>query len=148
MSVLGGKQTFPRVARSDKLTTVVVFRALLISILAGWAGAFGGELLLGGSVLHLGPTMFASYFTVMVTLGILTPVYAVMKFADVSISRRYIAVFLLGTLTGIVIVLPLDLVTGDFDGARLGGCFGAITASFWILLHALLRAMKRERPVA
>lgn len=122
---------------------VAAFRLLLISIFAALAGAIGGTVLAGGSIHHLGPVMFVAHFTLLGSVGLLAPAYAIMKFAEVPRLRRYAGLVSFGALAGAIILLPLDLVTEQFVSAPLGACFGGVTGAFWVFFHAASRAVGR-----
>lgn len=128
---------------------MIVVRALCIGIFAGLAGAFSGELITGGSIHYPGPAIFVSYFTLMGSFAFLAPAYAIMKSAEVPLSRRYIGVFSVGALAGAIVLLPIDFASGHFNGAPLGAFFGAVTGAYWVLFHAASRAItRRDRPAA
>ena len=100
----------------------------------------------GGNIRNLGPVIFVSCFTTLGSLGLLAPADAAMKLSGVPLRRRYVGVFVLGAVAGALILLPLDLATGDFGGAALGAIFGAITAAAWIVLHAVFTVPSAPRP--
>lgn len=119
-------------------------RLLLISTLAALLGAIGGEVAVGGDVRSFGPVIFVSCFTLLGSLGLLAPAYAIMKFSRVSLLRRYVGVLTFGAVAGSMILLPLDLAMRHLDAAPLGGLYGAITAASWVTLHAISKALMRS----